>query len=78
MYVLAALPCCAADESGYRTKHYQLTHGSLGCYMSHLQLYQHILRSGQCAWDAHGAAGGWCRWAHTCHWAALLLGAACK
>ncbi|PRW57962.1 glycosyl transferase [Chlorella sorokiniana] len=35
-----------AAESGYRTKHYQLTHGSLGCYMSHLQLYQHILRSG--------------------------------
>jgi hypothetical protein len=30
--------------SGYRTKHYQLTRGSVGCYMSHLQLYQHILR----------------------------------
>ena len=37
----------AARQNGYRTKHYQLTHGSLGCYLSHLQLYQHILRSGE-------------------------------
>lgn len=49
----------AADESGYRTKHYQLTHGSLGCYMSHLQLYQHILRSGACAFQ-RGAVGMCC------------------
>ncbi|KAI3425708.1 hypothetical protein D9Q98_007684 [Chlorella vulgaris] len=34
----------AAEVYGYRTKHYQLTRGSVGCYMSHLQLYQHILR----------------------------------
>ncbi|EFN55609.1 hypothetical protein CHLNCDRAFT_133736 [Chlorella variabilis] len=34
----------AAEAAGYRTKHYQLTRGSVGCYMSHLQLYQHILR----------------------------------
>lgn len=35
----------AAEQQGYRTKHYQLTHGSVGCYMSHLQLYQHIIKT---------------------------------
>lgn len=35
-----------AERRGYRTKHYQLTKGSVGCYMSHLQLYQHIIKSG--------------------------------
>lgn len=45
----------AAETQGYRTKHYQLTRGSLGCYMSHLQLYQHIIRGGeQRVWGAAG------------------------
>ncbi|KAL4457270.1 hypothetical protein ABPG75_012135 [Micractinium tetrahymenae] len=35
-----------AERRGYRTKHYQLTRGSVGCYMSHLQLYQHIAKTG--------------------------------
>lgn len=49
---------CAAAESGYRTKHYQLTYGSLGCFMSHLQLYQHILRSGTGAAERLVVMGG--------------------
>ena len=38
-------PPAAAERTGYRTKHYQLTRGSVGCYMSHLQLYQHIIKT---------------------------------
>ena len=36
----------AAEGRGYRTAHYQLTRGSVGCYLSHLRLYQHVLRGG--------------------------------
>lgn len=33
----------AAQALGYRTKHYQLTRGSVGCYMSHLGLWRAFL-----------------------------------
>lgn len=32
----------ATTKSGYRTKHYQLTKGAVGCYLSHLSLYKKI------------------------------------
>ena len=30
------------ETSGYRTKHYQLTRGAIGCYLSHLAVYELI------------------------------------
>lgn len=30
------------EKTGYRTKHYQLTRGAIGCYLSHMQVYQQI------------------------------------
>ena len=30
------------ETSGYRTKHYQLTRGAVGCYLSHLNTYKKI------------------------------------
>lgn len=33
------------EMSGYRTKHYQLTPGGVGCYLSHLNTYKHISES---------------------------------
>lgn len=33
---------CEVEKSGYRTKHYQLTRGAVGCYLSHLHLYDMI------------------------------------
>jgi GR25 family glycosyltransferase involved in LPS biosynthesis len=32
----------AITNAGYRTKHYQLTKGAVGCYLSHLKTYKHI------------------------------------
>jgi GR25 family glycosyltransferase involved in LPS biosynthesis len=33
------------QKTGYRTKHYQLTVGACGCYLSHLQVYELISKS---------------------------------
>lgn len=33
------------ETSGYRTKHYQLTRGAIGCYLSHLKAYEQIAKS---------------------------------
>ena len=33
------------ETTGYRTKHYQLTRGAIGCYMSHLKAYSLIANS---------------------------------
>lgn len=33
------------EKSGYRTKHYQLTRGAIGCYMSHMAVYDLISKS---------------------------------
>jgi GR25 family glycosyltransferase involved in LPS biosynthesis len=33
------------DNSGFRTKHYQLTKGAIGCYLSHVKLWEHILKT---------------------------------
>lgn len=30
------------EKTGYRTKHYQLTRGAIGCYLSHLKTYKMI------------------------------------
>ena len=33
-----------SEEQGYRLKHYELTRGACGCYLSHLVLYQKLLQ----------------------------------
>jgi GR25 family glycosyltransferase involved in LPS biosynthesis len=33
------------EKTGYRTKHYQLTRGAVGCYLSHMQVYELIANS---------------------------------
>lgn len=33
------------EQSGHRTKHYQLTRGAVGCYLSHMMIYKHMLQS---------------------------------
>lgn len=33
------------DNSGFRTKHYQLTKGAIGCYLSHVKLWENILKT---------------------------------
>jgi GR25 family glycosyltransferase involved in LPS biosynthesis len=33
------------ETTGYRTKHYQLTRGAVGCYLSHLKTYKQIADS---------------------------------
>ena len=30
------------EKTGYRTKHYQLTRGAIGCYLSHIKAYDYI------------------------------------
>ena len=30
------------EKTGYRTKHYQLTRGAIGCYLSHIKVYELI------------------------------------
>lgn len=32
-----------AESSGHRTKHYQLSRGGVGCYLSHLMIYKHFM-----------------------------------
>lgn len=32
------------ETTGYRTKHYQLTRGAIGCYMSHMTVYELIAK----------------------------------
>lgn len=34
-----------AERKGFRTKHYQITRGAVGCYLSHLNTYKEILNS---------------------------------
>lgn len=34
-----------AEREGHRTKHYQLTRGGVGCYLSHVSLWRDILES---------------------------------
>lgn len=31
--------------TGFRTKHYQLTMGAIGCYLSHVKVWEHILKN---------------------------------
>ena len=33
------------EKTGYRTKHYQLTRGAIGCYLSHLMAYEIIAKA---------------------------------
>ena len=33
-----------SEENGFRFKHYELTRGACGCYLSHLALYQKLLQ----------------------------------
>ena len=34
------------EKTGYRTKHYQLTRGAIGCYLSHMKAYDYIGNGG--------------------------------
>lgn len=34
-----------AERRGYRIKHYQITRGAIGCYLSHLEAYKRIAES---------------------------------
>ena len=34
------------EKTGYRTKHYQLTRGGVGCYLSHMAVYE-LIRDGE-------------------------------
>ena len=33
------------DSTGFRTKHYQLTKGGIGCYLSHVKIWENILKN---------------------------------
>jgi GR25 family glycosyltransferase involved in LPS biosynthesis len=33
------------EKTGYRTKHYQITRGAIGCYLSHMKAYKYISES---------------------------------
>jgi GR25 family glycosyltransferase involved in LPS biosynthesis len=33
------------NTTGFRTKHYQLTKGGIGCYLSHVKVWEYILRN---------------------------------
>ena len=33
------------ETTGFRTKHYQLTKGAIGCYLSHVKVWEHILKN---------------------------------
>lgn len=33
------------ETTGFRTKHYQLTKGAIGCYLSHVKIWEHILKN---------------------------------
>lgn len=33
-----------SENNGYRTKHYELTRGAVGCFLSHVTLYYRLLR----------------------------------
>ena len=35
------------EMNGYRSKHYQLTKGAIGCYLSHINTWKKILKSGE-------------------------------
>jgi len=34
------------ETTGYRSKHYQLTRGAIGCYLSHVKVWKEIVRRG--------------------------------
>lgn len=36
-----------AEKTGHRLKHYQLTRGGVGCYMSHMMILKHFVDSGR-------------------------------
>jgi glycosyl transferase family 25 len=33
------------ESTGFRTKHYQLTKGGIGCYLSHVKIWENILKN---------------------------------
>lgn len=33
------------ESTGFRTKHYQLTKGAIGCYLSHVKIWENILKN---------------------------------
>lgn len=36
-----------AETNGYRLRHYELTRGAVGCFLSHTYLYRHLLKDDQ-------------------------------
>lgn len=43
---LAKAELLQLETTGFRTKHYQLTKGAIGCYLSHLKIWENILKNG--------------------------------
>ena len=43
---LAKAELTQLETTGFRTKHYQLTKGAIGCYLSHLKIWENILKNG--------------------------------
>jgi GR25 family glycosyltransferase involved in LPS biosynthesis len=33
------------ETTGFRTKHYQLTKGAIGCYLSHVKIWENVLKN---------------------------------
>lgn len=46
MTQLAILEMKQLDTIGFRYKHYQLTRGAIGCYLSHVKIWENIIDSG--------------------------------
>lgn len=42
---LASAELQQLKTTGFRTKHYQLTKGAIGCYLSHVKIWEHILKN---------------------------------
>lgn len=43
---LAKAELTEIENTGFRSKHYQLTKGAIGCYLSHVKIWQHVLLHG--------------------------------
>lgn len=44
---IAALELKQLETTGFRYKHYQLTKGAIGCYLSHVRVWKRIMQSNQ-------------------------------
>ena len=47
MTQLAILEMKQLETIGFRYKHYQLTKGAIGCFLSHIKIWEHLVNSGK-------------------------------